>query len=164
MISIIAAMAKNRVIGRDNEMPWHLPADLAHFKQLTWGKPIVMGRKTFESIGRPLPGRENFVISSNQHFKPEGCVVLSSIDEALKQLALEPEVMIIGGSTLYTQCIERADKMYLTRILRTIKGDTYFPEFSEDEWTQVDIDAHQRDEKNPYDYEFVTLVREAKKR
>ncbi|MDP1573928.1 MAG: type 3 dihydrofolate reductase [Coxiellaceae bacterium] len=158
LISLIVAYAKNRVIGKNNQLPWHLPADLKHFKQLTMGKPIVMGRKTFESIGRPLLGRRNIIISrGNKRF--EGCDVFSSIDLALSALENEVEIMIIGGATLFSQMASFTEKMYITEIDAEIEGDTFFPEINEKEWEVIVEEAHLPDEKNPYLYKFKTLQR-----
>ncbi len=155
IISLIAAMAKNRVIGKDNKMPWHLPADLKHFKSVTMSKPIVMGRKTFESIGRPLPGRENVIISRNKNYAVDGCIVVHSIEDALTLLADYEEIMIIGGGFLYSQIIEQADKLYLTYIDLEIDGDTQFPEFEHLNLIEMNRAKHQKDEKNSYNYQFV---------
>ncbi len=156
MISLVAAMAKNRVIGLDNKMPWHLPADLKHFKAVTMSKPIIMGRKTFESIGRALPGRRNIVISRNTNFVAEGCELVHSIDAAIAATQDEQEIMIIGGGFLYQQMIKHADRLYLTFIDLDIAGDTCFPAFEDLNLTQIDSESHASDEKNPYPYQFVT--------
>lgn len=156
IISLVCAMANNRVIGKDNDMPWHMPADLKHFKQTTMGKPIVMGRKTFESIGKPLPGRQNVVISRNQDYKPEGVDVVSSIADAIELLSNENEIMITGGGHIYQQTIDQADRLYLTFIDLTTEGDAFFPEFKHLTLKEVEREAHQPDEKNKYPYEFVT--------
>ncbi len=153
-ISIIVAMAKNRVIGKDNEMPWHLPADLQHFKQKTLAKPIIMGRKTFESIGRPLPKRHNIIVSRNSDYRQDGCDVVSSLDEAIKLAGEVEEVMIIGGGFLYQQTIDQADKLYLTFIDLEVDGDTLFPEYEHLALKQISSEHHQKDDKNPYNYEF----------
>jgi dihydrofolate reductase len=160
MISLIAAMARNRVIGKDNAMPWHLPADLAHFKRVTMGKPVIMGRNTYESIGFPLPGRKNVVISRNPDFQPEGCVVVSSIDAALAECADIAEVMIIGGGQLYRAMLPHADRLYLTLIDVELDGDTQFPDYTGYGWKAVDTEHYAADERNQYDLEFVTLDRE----
>lgn len=157
-ISMIAAMAKDRVIGKDNQMPWHLPADFAWFKQCTMSKPIVMGRKTFESIGRPLPGRLNIVISRNQDFTADGVVVVTSITEAKKAAGHCDELMIIGGGSIYSACLAEADSLYLTFIDADIDGDTQFPDWGEG-WYQAYIEHYSADEKNQYDMEFVVLER-----
>ncbi|MDO2948417.1 type 3 dihydrofolate reductase [Aeromonas simiae] len=158
-IAMIAAMARDRVIGRDNAMPWHLPADLAHFRQVTMGKPILMGRRTFESIGRPLPGRRNLVISSNPDYAPAGVEVVDSIEAAFAALAESPEVMVIGGGRLYGQLLELADTLYLTHIELTVEGDTRFPDYHQLSWRQVAEESHLPDERNPYAYRFETLER-----
>lgn len=154
-ISLIAAMAKNRVIGKNNQMPWHLPADLAHFKRLTLGKPIIMGRKTFESIGKPLPGRQNIVISRNSELDIPGCVIASSLTDAIKLVENAIEVMIIGGGQLYAESILQANRLYLTFIDLEVDGDTQFPEFEHLALVELNREKHSADEKNPYDCEFV---------
>ena len=157
-ITIIAAMAKSRVIGRENTMPWHLPADLKHFKQVTLNHPIVMGRKTFESIGRPLPNRRNIVVSRQMNLKLEGVEVFNSLETALAELHNEAEVMIIGGQTLFEQMMPVASKMYLTFIDLEIDGDTFFPEWDKEKWHQVSIEKHMPDDRNPHPYQFVELT------
>jgi len=158
IISLIVAMANNRVIGKDNQMPWHLPADLAHFKAITLGKPIIMGRKTYESIGRPLPGRKNIVVSRNVDYVLEGCETALSLEKALELVNDAEEVMIIGGGFLYSQTIERADRLYLTFIDLDIDGDTLFPEYEHLKLTEVKREKHLKDEKNPHDYQFVDFT------
>ena len=158
-ISIVVAMASNGVIGRDNELPWHLPADLQHFKKTTMGKPILMGRKTWESIGRPLPGRTNIVITRDTAYRAEGCVVVNSIDAALEASSGQDEVMVIGGAEFYRQVLPLADTIYLTRIHATISGDTCFPELNVADWREVERSDHAADEKNPHDYSFIRLDR-----
>ncbi|WP_421272370.1 type 3 dihydrofolate reductase [Aeromonas taiwanensis] len=161
-ISMIAAMAHDRVIGLDNQMPWHMPADLAHFKRVTLGKPVLMGRKTFESIGRPLPGRRNLVISRNAGFNAPGIEVFSSIDEVLatlSEIGTPDELMVIGGGHLYGQLLPRADRLYLTRIDLAVAGDTRFPAFDDEQWRLVESEAHPADEKNPHPYCFETWQR-----
>lgn len=130
LISLIVAMAENRVIGRDNQMPWHLPADLRHFKSVTLGKPVIMGRKTFESIGRPLPGRRNLVISRNTEWQADGVETVNSLDAALALVNAHDEVMIIGGGQLYRDALPLAHRLYLTHIeLNVDDADTWFPDF-----------------------------------
>ena len=158
LISLIVAMANNRVIGKDNQMPWHLPADLRHFKAVTLGKPIIMGRKTYESIGRPLPGRKNIVISRNADYRLEGCETACSLEEALDLVNDVEEVMIIGGGFLYAQTLPQADRLYLTFIDLDVDGDTWFPEFEHLSLKEVKREKHHKDEKNPYDYEFVDFT------
>ena len=156
-ISMIAAMAHDRVIGKDNQMPWHLPADLAHFKRVTLGKPVLMGRKTFESIGRPLPGRRNLVISRNPDYRIDGVEVVESLEAALALLAsgeAVEELMVIGGGHLYAQLLPRADRLYLTQIDLAAPGDTRFPAFDDGEWSCLESEAYLADEKNPHPYRF----------
>lgn len=148
-------MANNRVIGKDNQMPWHLPADLQHFKKVTLGKPIIMGRKTYESIGRPLPGRLNIVISSNAEYKLEGCETVTSVEDAYKLVENEEEVFIIGGGRLYGELINQVDKLYLTFIDLDVEGDTHFPDYEKLDIKEISREKHTKDEKNPYNYEFV---------
>jgi len=155
IISIIAAMDHNRLIGSENQLPWHLPADLKYFKKITTGKPILMGRKTHESIGKPLPGRLNIIITKNKQYSALGCKVAHSIEDALSMADNHPEVMVIGGSSLYKQMLPRAQRMYLTQIQGdTFTGDAYFPEWNKSEWYEI-----ERDEKNKYAYSFITLER-----
>ncbi|MDH5433096.1 MAG: type 3 dihydrofolate reductase [Gammaproteobacteria bacterium] len=157
-ISLVCAMAKNRVIGKDNQMPWHLPADLQHFKKVTMGKPIIMGRKTYESIGRPLPGRQNIVVSRNADLTIEGCDTATSFEEALALVESHDEVMVIGGGLLYQQTLPFANKLHLTFIDLEVDGDTQFPDFESLSLTEVARESHQPDEKNPYSYEFVDFL------
>ncbi len=159
IISMIAAMANNRVIGKDNQMPWHLPADFAWFKKCTVGKPVVMGRKTYESIGRPLPGRHNIVISRDAGLKIDGVTTVTSVESALEIVTDEPEVMIIGGGSIYEHCLAMADKLYLTYIDLEVDGDTQFPDWGEG-WLQTHSEQYFSDEKNAYDMQFVVLERE----
>ena len=158
-ISLIVALARNRVIGRDNQLPWRLSADLQHFKGLTMGKPIVMGRKTYESIGRPLPGRTNIVVTRDSSFSAAGCRVVHSIDEALVAAGGADEVMIMGGENLYSQLLPRADRLYLTEVQAEVSGDAWFPEFDETQWQELERESHRADEKNEFDYDFVVLTR-----
>ena len=159
IISIIAAMSENRVIGRRNRLPWKLPADLKHFKRLTMGKPVVMGRKTFESLGKPLPGRINIVITRNPRFKPQNCVVAHSIEEAMDEVKTSHEVMVIGGSSFYQQTLPLADRMYLTLIHHTFSGDAFFPRYNEDEWLETERSDHGPDDMNPFPYSFTVMQR-----
>lgn len=158
IISLVAAMAKNRVIGKDNQMPWHLPSDLKHFKAVTMGKPIIMGRKTYLSIGRPLPGRLNIVISRNPDYQVEGCSTATSFDEALALAGNVEEVMVIGGGFLYSQVLPQANKLYLTQIDLAVEGDTYFPEYQQLNLKEIRREAFSADENNPYNYEFIDLL------
>lgn len=157
-ISMIAAMAKNRVIGQDNDMPWHLPADLQHFKAVTMNKPVLMGRKTFESIGRPLPGRRNIVISRNTDYTAVGVDVVTSPEAAISLLCESDEVMVIGGGNIYQQFLKSADTLYLTFIDLDVAGDTQFPDYEQSaNWQVVEELYNQPDDKNIYGYKFVTL-------
>ncbi len=158
MLSLIAALSKNYVIGHDNQLPWHLPADLKHFKALTLHKPVIMGRNTFESIGRPLPKRRNIIVSRQTNLIIPACEVYASIDEALQATQNEPETIIIGGATLYEQTISKADMLYLTIIDTELKGDAYFPRaWSRDDWNTVQEEFHTKNAENPFNYTFLTL-------
>ena len=140
-LSIIVAVAENRVIGRDGSLPWHISEDLKRFKRITLGHPIIMGRKTYESIGRPLPGRRNIVISRHSAYCADGCDVAGSLDSALAMVGGEEEVFCIGGAEVYREALPRADRMYLTRVLQTVDGDVRFPEWDEKSWKLVDSEA-----------------------
>lgn len=159
-IALIACMARGRVIGKDNQMPWHLPADLKHFKAVTLGKPVVMGRRTFESIGRPLPGRHNIVITRQREYAPEGVTVVSGIDEAFKAAGDVEELMIIGGGELYAAMLPKADRLYITDVDLDVEGDTHFPDYEPLGWNEVERSEHLPDEKNLYTLTFRTLDRQ----
>ncbi len=156
IISMIAAMADNRIIGKDNQMPWHLPADFVWFKRCTMGKPVVMGRRTYESIGRPLPGRQNIVISRDEALSIEGVTTVTSIEQALKAAGDVEEVMIIGGGAIYAACLPMANKLYVTHIEAAIDGDTQFPDWG-DEFKETYSERYQADEKNAYNMRFTVL-------
>ncbi|CAK6475097.1 dihydrofolate reductase [Peribacillus castrilensis] len=158
MISLIVAMDQNRVIGKNNKLPWHLPADLQYFKKVTMGHPIVMGRKTFESIGRVLPGRENVIVTRNQEFKAEGCVVLHDIAQ-IKMFAdnHEEEVFVIGGAEIFKEILPFTDRLYITEIHETFEGDTFFPEIDENEWDEISSKPGSIDEKNRFAHDFIIL-------
>lgn len=158
-ISLIAAMGRDRVIGRDNQLPWHLPADLQHFKHVTMGKPILMGRLTYESIGKPLPGRRNVVITRDTAFAAPGCEVVNSIEAALAAVADVEEVMVIGGASFYHQMLPQADRLYLTFIDADFDGDAWFPQWDAGEWREMEREEHAPDERNPHAYAFVVLER-----
>lgn len=151
---MIVAHANNRVIGKNNDMPWHLPADLAYFKKTTLGKPIIMGRKTYQSIGRPLPGRKNIVISRDNNFQAEGVEVVNSVDAALALVVDSAEVMVIGGGAIYQHCLAAAQRLYITHINADIDGDTHFPEYDLTVWQKVASDIRPSDEKNLYQLDF----------
>ncbi len=161
MISLLVAMDQNNLIGRDNQLPWHLPADLAYFKQVTMGHPIVMGRKTYDSIGRPLPGRENIIVTRNPAFTMEGCKVIHSIEEIIKlnNNDKEQELFVIGGSEIFKEILPFADKLYITEIDEAFEGDTFFPEIHQKEWVLLHKEKGIKDEKNPYDYYFSVYTR-----
>ncbi|MFE4898531.1 dihydrofolate reductase [Peribacillus butanolivorans] len=158
MISLIVAMDQNRVIGKNNQLPWHLPADLQYFKKVTMGHPIVMGRKTFASIGRVLPGRENVIVTRNLDFTAEGCAVLHDISE-IKTFAdkSDKEVFVIGGAEIFKEIIPFTDRLYITEIHENFEGDTYFPEINEKEWEKISSLPGIIDEKNLYPHEFIIL-------
>ncbi len=156
IISMIAAMAQEHVIGKDNQMPWHLPADFAWFKRCTLGKPVIMGRKTFESIGRPLPGRQNIVISRDSSLAFDGVTMVQSLEQALALCADVEEVMIIGGGSVYQAALPMAQRLYLTHIDADIAGDTHFPHWSAD-FHEVHREHYSADEKNAYNMDFVIL-------
>ncbi|MHA6486242.1 dihydrofolate reductase DfrA [Bacillus cabrialesii] len=155
MISFIFAMDANRLIGKDNDLPWHLPNDLAYFKKVTSGHSIIMGRKTFESIGRPLPNRKNIVVTSAPASEFPGCTVVSSLKDVLDNCSGSEECFVIGGAQLYTALFPYADRLYMTKIHHKFEGDRHFPEFDETNWKLVSSERGIKDEKNPYDYEFL---------
>lgn len=160
MISLIAAMARNRVIGAGGKMPWHLPEDLKSFKKITNGHPVIMGRKTFDSIGKPLPGRTNFVVTRDQSLRLDGCRVASSLDEALARAGAvdvpgHEEVCVIGGGEIYRQALPSADRLYLTVIDRDFEGDAFFPDFDRAAFAVVSRDART----DPFPFEFQVLER-----
>jgi len=167
---MIVATADNNIIGKDNDMPWHLPADLAYFKKVTLGKPIVMGRKTYESIGRPLPGRRNIVISRDENYTPQGkgadgVDTVNSVEQALALVdgsdgndAVE-EIMVIGGGAIYKHCLPKADRLYVTHIKAAIDGDTQFPNYDDGGWQKISSELRVSDEKNAYDLDFCVYHR-----
>ena len=158
-IALIAALAENRVIGRDNQLPWRLPDDLKHFRSVTWGKPIVMGRKTLESVGKPLPGRTNIVVTRDLDYQAPGCLVAHSPEEALRHAQGHDEVMIIGGATLYEYFLPRADRLYLTLVHVTLDGDACFPSLNWQEWEEIERHNHPADPQHAYSFSWVTLDR-----
>ena len=158
-ISLVVAASKNNVIGRNGGLPWHLPDDLRHFKRLTTGKPVVMGRRTFESIGRPLPDRRNIVMTRDPDYAAEGCDVVSSVDEALDLVAGAGEVMVIGGGQVYRDFLPRADRVYLTRVQAEVDGDTYFTELTETEWLLVSTEHHAADDRHDYAFDLMVFER-----
>jgi len=159
VVSIIAAMDRDRLIGNKNQLPWHLPADLAHFKRVTMGKPVIMGRKTFESIGRALPGRTNIIITRSGDFHADGVVQAHSLQQALGLVSDQDEAMIIGGGSIYQQALPVADRLYLTYVENSFEGDAWFPVFDKGQWRVIAEEQHAADEKNKDDYRFVTYQR-----
>ena len=159
-ISMIAAMADDRVIGINNSLPWKLPNDMKWFRQNTLGKPIVMGRKTFESFGaKPLPGRTNIIITRDKNYTADECIIVHSIDEAIQAAGDVEEIMIIGGASFYEQMLPKADRLYITFVHTKVEGDAWFPEWNQNEWQQVERIDHEADEKNPHAHSFVILQR-----
>jgi len=158
-LSLIVAMSSNRVIGVDNRLPWHFSADLRRFKRITLGKPILMGRHTHESIGRPLPGRDNIVLTRDRDYAAPGCTVVHSLEAALEAAAAAPELMVIGGSTLYEQLLPKADRLYLTLIEREFPGDTLFPEFRREDWLELEAQVIDNDPTVFFHYRFLVLER-----
>ena len=158
-LSIIVAMDDNHLIGKDNGLPWHLPADLTFFKKVTTGHSIIMGRKTYDSIGKPLPNRRNIVITRSVDASIEGCEVFNSIDDALDSTKEEEEVLVIGGANLCQQVLARVGRLYITHIEGVFEGDTYFPDYDTNEWREISCESHTPDEKNPHHYHFKILER-----
>ena len=164
-LSLIVAMAQNGVIGRDNDLPWRLPADLKQFKSTTMGKPLIMGRNTHESIGRALPGRVNIVVTRNKTLTFKGCEVVHSLADAIESASSacaasdSDEAFIIGGAQLYQQAIEAADRLYLTQVQAQVDGDTWFPEFDRSQWVLSQQTDFLADDANTYDYSFLLLER-----
>lgn len=173
--ALIVAMAKNQTIGIDNSLPWHLPKDLQYFKKVTMAKPIIMGRKTFESIGRPLPGRTNIVITRQSDYAGDGIVVVNSLQQALDKaedisfVAGHEEVMVIGGAEIYQQALLQADRLYITHVHSDVDGDAFFPDINWNDWQEFEREDHFADDSvtqtennpkaNPYDYSFVVYDR-----
>ncbi|MEL6413011.1 MAG: dihydrofolate reductase [Bacteroidota bacterium] len=161
--SIIVAAATNGTIGRDNQLPWHLPRDLQHFRQLTMGHHVIVGRKTFESIGKPLPGRTIIVVTRNQHYRAEGCAVVYDLATALRVAAQagETEVFVAGGGSIYQEALAWADKIYLTAVQADVEGDIFFPTWDIADWIEVRRSHHPADDKHAYAYDFVELIKAA---
>jgi dihydrofolate reductase len=159
ILSIVVAMSENNAIGKDNKLLWHLPADLKHFKEITSGHTILMGRKTYDSIGKPLPNRRNIVITRNADLKLEGVEIYHDLEEALSQCRNEAEVFLIGGAEIYRQALKYTDKIYLTRVHETYEADTFFPELEPEKWMETQVEHHQPEAKNPVAYTFSTLQR-----
>ena len=157
--SLVVAMARSRVIGRDNALPWRLPADLAYFKQVTLGHPVVMGRRTYESIGKPLPGRHNIVVTHNRDFVAPGCTLVGSLGAAWQAAGDAEEVCVIGGSSIFAETLPLADRIHLTQIEAEVEGDTYFPWFDLSEWTEHEIARHPPDGRHAYPFRILVLDR-----
>lgn len=156
-ISLIFAKSSNGVIGKDNTLPWHLSADLKRFKKITTGNSILMGRKTYESIGRPLPKRKNVVITRQKDFEAKGCVVVNSLEQAIESCKGEEEIFVIGGSEIYKQAMKFADRIHLTEIHESFKGDAFAPEFDSENWQETFREDFEPDGKNKYSYSFIIL-------
>ncbi len=159
-VSIIVALSDSGVIGIGNRLPWRLPADMRWFRRHTLGKPVIMGRRTFESLGeKPLPERLNIVVTSDRSYRPEGAVVVHDIEAALAAAGAAEEVMIIGGASFYEQMLPRADRLYLTRVHAELEGDAWFPDYAEEDWREIAHEEHAADEKNPHACTFLILER-----
>lgn len=161
IISLVVAAANNNAIGKEGKMPWHLPNDLKHFKNITWGMPVVMGRKTFESLGKPLPGRKNIVITRQKEWEADGSVKAANIKDALfiAQQADANEIMVIGGGEIFKALLSRAEKIYMTRVEAAPEADTFFPEIDPEKWHLMSQQNYEADEKNAYNYSFQTWER-----
>jgi len=155
ILSIIVAFDQNRVIGKDNKLPWHLPADLKHFKSLTMGHHMIMGRKTYESIGRPLQGRTTVIVTRQADFAAPGCLVAGSFDEALSFVKNDNEAFVIGGAQIFDIAMNKCNKIYTTLIHHRFEGDTFFPEINSGKWKEISRSDFSADEKNPWDYSFI---------
>jgi len=157
--SLVVAVASNGVIGRDNQLPWKLPDDMAYFKRVTMGHPVVMGRRTYESIGKPLPGRLNIVVTHNRDFEAPGCTVVGSLDDAWKAAGDADEVSVIGGTTLFGETLPIADRIHLTEMLAAVPGDTFFPAFDRSQWRESEVSRHAADDRHAYPFRIVVLDR-----
>lgn len=159
MISLIAAMGRNRVIGQNNTLPWRLPADMRHFRRVTLGKPVLMGRKTFESLGRPLAGRTNIIITRDTTYAAPDCRVVHSVDEALMAASGSDEIMVLGGADIFAQFLPHAARLYLTCVHGDFDGDAFFPPYDPDAWVETVRTEQAADAENPYACSFLTLER-----
>lgn len=160
-LAIIVATDRQGLIGKDNDLPWRLSADLGYFKRVTMGKPLIMGRRTHESIGRPLPGRKNIILTSDSQYQAQGCTVCHSLQQALIECGDASEAMVMGGASLYEQFLNQADKLYLTLVDTQLEGDTWFPDWDKAQWQQLSREDHQADEKNEYPYSFIVYQRKS---
>lgn len=158
-IAIIVAMAKNRTIGINNTLPWRIPEDLKHFKALTMGHHMIMGRKTFDSIGKPLPGRTSVIVTRDHNLKIEGCLIAHSLQDAIKLCEKDPETFIVGGADIYAQSLALADTLYITEIQQDVEGDVYFPEIDSDRWSEISREVHNQETPQPLAYHFATYRR-----
>ena len=157
--SLVVAMSENGVIGRDNRLPWRLPDDLAYFKRVTMGHPVVMGRRTWQSIGKPLPGRTNIVVTHDRAFEAPGCVVAHSLEEAWRAAGEADEVCVIGGTSLFAETLPVADVIHLTEVEADVEGDTYFPDFDRSAWRETEVARHAADARHAYPFRIVRLER-----
>jgi dihydrofolate reductase len=157
--SLVVAMSRNRVIGRGNKLPWHLPDDLASFKRVTMGRPVIMGRRTYESIGKPLPGRLNIVVSGRENFNAPGCTVVRSMDEAYRAAGEAEEVSIIGGGAIYEAALPAVDTIYLTEVDADVEGDAFFPAIDPTQWKETELERHPADARHAYPFRIVKLER-----
>jgi dihydrofolate reductase len=159
--SLVVAMSRNRVIGRDNQLPWRLPADLAFFKRITLGHPVIMGRRTYESIGKPLPGRLNIVVSSQRDFAAPGCTVVRSMEAAYAAAGDAREVAVIGGSSIFEAALPEADTIYLTEVDAEVPGDVFFPPFDRSQWSETELERHPADPRHAHPFRILRLERKA---
>jgi len=157
--SLVVAMSRNRVIGRDNQLPWRLPADMAFFKRITMGHPVIMGRRTHESLGKPLPGRQNIVVTGNRGYEAPGCVVVHSMEEAYRAAGNAEEVAVIGGSAIFEAALPAADRIYLTEIDAEVEGDVLFPPFDRSGWRETELERHAPDTRHAYPFRILLLER-----
>jgi len=157
--SLVVAVARNGVIGRGKRLPWKLPEDLAYFKKVTMGHPVIMGRRTYESIGKPLPGRENIVVTRNPDYRAPGCTVVTSLEGAWQAAGNAREVCVIGGTSLFEETLPIADRIHLTEVEADVEGDTFFPPFDRGEWVEQEVARHPADERHEYPFRIVLLER-----
>ena len=158
-ISLVVAMDRNGVIGRDNRLPWKLPDEMAHFKRVTLGKPVVMGRRTFESLAKPLPGRKNIVLTRQGDFAAPGCAVVHSLEDAWRAADGAQEACVIGGTMLFAETLPTADVLYLTEVQAEVEGDTWFPPFDRSQWVEREVARHAADERHAYPFRILELTR-----
>jgi dihydrofolate reductase len=160
--TLVVAMARNRTIGRDNQLPWRLPDEIAYFKKVTMGHPIVMGRRTYESIGKPLPGRLNIVVTHDRGYQAPGCTVVGSLEEAWRAAGNAEEVCVIGGTSLFRETLPIADRIHLTEVEADVEGDTFFPDFDRSQWREREIERHAADARHAYPFRILLLEREGR--